>query len=59
MKNLRMRRSAIGASAILLVVFATRAYTQSKDPIKIGVIAEAQAVAGSSIPLAAQLAAFH
>ncbi len=33
------------------------ALAQSKDPIKIGVIAEAQAVAGSSIPLAAQLAA--
>jgi branched-chain amino acid transport system substrate-binding protein len=60
MKNLRVRRSAlttIGASAALVVVFATTAYTQSKDPIKIGVIAEAQAVAGSSIPQAAQLAA--
>ena len=30
---------------------------QTSGPIKIGVIAEAQAVAGSSIPLAAQLAA--
>ena len=30
---------------------------ESNGPIKIGVIAEAQAVAGSSIPLAAQLAA--
>ncbi len=30
---------------------------QAADPIKIGVIAEAQSVAGSSIPLAAQLAA--
>ncbi len=33
------------------------ALAQSKDPIKIGVIAEAQSVAGSSIPLAAQIAA--
>jgi branched-chain amino acid transport system substrate-binding protein len=33
------------------------ALAQNKDPIRIGVIAEAQAVAGSSIPLAAQLAA--
>ena len=33
------------------------ARAQDKEPIKIGVIAEAQAVAGSSIPLAAQLAA--
>ena len=33
------------------------AYAQSNTPIKIGVIAEAQAVAGSSIPHAAQLAA--
>jgi branched-chain amino acid transport system substrate-binding protein len=33
------------------------AQAQDKEPIKIGVIAEAQAVAGSSIPLAAQLAA--
>ncbi len=30
---------------------------QAQEPIRIGVIAEAQAVAGSSIPLAAQLAA--
>ena len=36
---------------------ATPGYAQSGGPIKIGVIAEAQAVAGSSIPLAAQLAA--
>jgi len=60
MKNLRMRKSAfatIGASATLVVAFATGAHAQSKDSIKIGVIAEAQAVAGSSIPLAAQLAA--
>ena len=36
---------------------AAPAFADEKPPIKIGVIAEAQAVAGSSIPLAAQLAA--
>jgi len=47
-----------GASAAMLaVVLATAAHAQTKEPIKIGVIAEAQAVAGSSIPQAAQLAA--
>src|ERR1039458_4960716 len=43
--------------AFLALALATPTYAQTKDPIKIGVIAEAQAVAGSSIPLAAQLAA--
>jgi len=42
----------------LALALATPGYAQSaSDPIKIGVIAEAQAVAGSSIPQAAQLAA--
>jgi branched-chain amino acid transport system substrate-binding protein len=45
---------AAGAVALAL---ASPAYAQSNEPIKIGVIAEAQAVAGSSIPQAAQLAA--
>src|SRR5271170_1686217 len=49
---------ALGTSAATLAfAIAAPAYAQSKDPIKIGVIAEAQAVAGSSIPQAAQLAA--
>jgi branched-chain amino acid transport system substrate-binding protein len=48
---------AVFASATFAVAFVTSAQAQSKDPIKIGVIAEAQAVAGSSIPQAAQLAA--
>src|ERR1035437_1067941 len=43
--------------AFLGPALATPTYAQTKDPIKIGVIAEAQAVAGSSIPLSAQLAA--
>jgi branched-chain amino acid transport system substrate-binding protein len=41
----------------LATVVLGPAYAQTKDPIRIGVIAEAQAVAGSSIPGAAQLAA--
>src|SRR5271157_5183437 len=45
------------ASAALMLALGPSADAQSKDPIKIGVIAEAQAVAGSSIPQAAQLAA--
>ncbi len=48
--------AAFGASAIALAL-ATPAFAQDNGPIKIGVIAEAQAVAGSSIPQAAQLAA--
>src|SRR5271154_5461524 len=55
------RRAAFWAfgtsAATLALAIATPAYAQSKDPIKIGVIAEARAVAGSSIPQAAQLAA--
>ena len=50
--------AALGASAAAIALaLATPACAQSKDPIKIGVIAEAQSVAGSSIPQAAQLAA--
>jgi hypothetical protein len=44
-------------AAMLTLAFATTSYAQSNTPIKIAVIAEAQAVAGSSIPQAAQLAA--
>jgi branched-chain amino acid transport system substrate-binding protein len=50
--------AAVGAcTAILTVAPATLGYAQANDPIKIGAIAEAQAVVGSSIPQAAQLAA--
>ena len=45
------------SATMLAVAAATPSYAQSNTPIKIGVIAEAQAVAGSSIPQAAQLAA--
>jgi branched-chain amino acid transport system substrate-binding protein len=44
-------------AAIAALALTSPAQAQSNAPIKIGVIAEAQAVAGSSIPQAAQLAA--
>ena len=44
-------------AAVLALSAGTGAQAQDKGPIKIGVIAEAQSVAGSSIPQAAQLAA--
>ena len=51
-------RVALGAaSAALALVVAQPASADDPAPIKIGVIAEAQAVAGSSIPQAAQIAA--
>ncbi len=45
------------SAAFVALTFITPGFAQSSEPIKIGVIAEAQAVAGSSIPQAAQLAA--
>jgi len=45
------------SAAVAALALATPGYAQSNEPIKIGVIAEVQAVAGSSIPQAAQLAA--
>ena len=51
-------RGALGAtSAALALAIGPSAWAQDPAPIKIGVIAEAQAVAGSSIPQAAQIAA--
>src|SRR6201985_3226349 len=52
-------RSAVlhGASAALAFAVGQSAWADEPAPIKIGVIAEAQAVAGSSIPQAAQIAA--
>jgi branched-chain amino acid transport system substrate-binding protein len=46
----------LGATALGLVMTAPT-LAQAADPIKIGVIAEAQAIAGASIPQAAQMAA--
>lgn len=49
--------SSLGAAALLTATTALPSHAQVNSPIKIGVIAEAQSVAGSSIPQAAQLAA--
>ncbi len=49
-------RGLLGATALALVTMASP-QARAADPIKIGVIAEAQAIAGASIPQAAQLAA--
>ncbi len=48
-------RGLLGATAIGLLLSSGQA--MAADPIKFGVIAEAQAIAGASIPQAAQLAA--
>ena len=49
-------RSALGATALGLLATASGP-SFAAEPIKIGVIAEAQAIAGASIPQAAQMAA--
>jgi branched-chain amino acid transport system substrate-binding protein len=51
------RLTALAAGALLALATASSSHAQSSGSIKIGVIAEAQAVAGSSIPQGAQLAA--
>jgi branched-chain amino acid transport system substrate-binding protein len=48
-------RGLLGATALSLLAASSPAF--AADPIKIGVIAEAQSIAGASIPQAAQLAA--
>ncbi|HUI16919.1 MAG TPA: ABC transporter substrate-binding protein [Alphaproteobacteria bacterium] len=51
-------KAALSAGvAFLALAVGSAAQAQTKEPIRIGVIAEAQAVAGSSIPMGAQLAA--
>ncbi|MBU6456001.1 MAG: ABC transporter substrate-binding protein [Bradyrhizobium sp.] len=49
-------RKLLGAAALGLLATAS-SQASAADPIKIGVIAEAQAIAGASIPQAAQMAA--
>src|SRR3977135_263968 len=49
-------RGLLGATALGLLAAAS-GQALAADPIKIGVIAEAQAIAGASIPQAAQMAA--
>jgi branched-chain amino acid transport system substrate-binding protein len=56
-KDRRVTLRAALACGILWAGLAAPARAEDNAPIKIGVIAEAQAVAGASIPLAAQLAA--
>src|SRR4051794_18395599 len=51
------RLALLGSVTALALAAGPAAQAQGKDPIRIGVIAEAQAVAGSSIPMGAQLAA--
>ncbi len=53
----RAQPSLRGASVALALAITQPAWADDPAPIKIGVIAEAQAVAGSSIPQAAQIAA--
>ncbi len=52
----RSLRGLLGATALGLLAMAP-GQASAADPIKIGVIAEAQAIAGASIPQAAQMAA--
>ncbi len=52
-----MSRGLRGAGFIAAMALASTSALADEAPIKIGVIAEAQAVAGSSVPYAAQLAA--
>ena len=54
--NLSIRHALLSGAAALASLFAV-AQAEAADPIKIAVIAEAQAIAGASIPRAAQLAA--
>ena len=49
-------RGLLGGTALGLLTMAS-GQALAADPIKIGVIAEAQAIAGASIPQAAQMAA--
>src|SRR5271165_5137448 len=52
-----LRGARAAASAVFLLAIGSLARAEDQGPIRIGVIAEAQAVAGSSIPQAAKLAA--
>jgi branched-chain amino acid transport system substrate-binding protein len=54
--NLSIPHALLSGAAALASLFAV-AQAEAADPIKIAVIAEAQAIAGASIPQAAQLAA--
>lgn len=52
-----MNRCAVPAAILAATLASAAAHADDKPPLKIGVIAEAQAIAGASIPGAAQIAA--
>ena len=54
--HVSIRQALLGGAAALASLLGV-AQANAADPIKIAVIAEAQAIAGASIPQAAQLAA--
>jgi branched-chain amino acid transport system substrate-binding protein len=56
-KRLISHASMLGVLGAAALAASQTVWAQDQGPIKIGVIAEAQAVAGSSIPSAAQIAA--
>ena len=49
--------AAASSASALALCLAAPAYAQSNDPIKIGVIAEVQSIAGAATPGGAQIAA--
>src|SRR5215831_8255470 len=53
----RLRRLGPGLLAAIAALFAAPALAQSAEPIKIGVIAEVQSIAGAATPGGAQIAA--
>ena len=53
----RLPGKLLGVAALVLLAGTSTLASAAEPPIKIGVIAEAQAVAGASIPQAAQMAA--
>ena len=53
----RARGHAMAVAGLGLAALLLAGAARAEDPIRIGVIAEAQAIAGASIPQAAQLAA--
>src|SRR3984885_1665344 len=56
--RLAVLRGSLGAASVAIALaIASSAWADDPAPIRIGVIAEAQSVAGSSIPQAAQIAA--
>jgi branched-chain amino acid transport system substrate-binding protein len=53
----QLRWSATGLAAITAALLASAAHAESTDPIKIGVIAEVQSIAGAATPGGAHIAA--